>query len=205
VLLVAAYWRTNLTMRQLGPLFGISDSAVHRVLDTLGPLLALAPVRRRPREQVAIVDGTLIPTRDHRLAARSKNYRYSTNLQVAIDATTRLVLAVGDPQPGNRNDTIVYRSSGINQQLAGREVMADGGYRGHPEVIIPYRQPRDGSELPAWKQDYNGGHRKIRARVEHALARLKTYNILRDYRRAAHTLATTASGIATLHNLALAG
>jgi DDE superfamily endonuclease/Helix-turn-helix of DDE superfamily endonuclease len=205
VLLVAAYWRTNLTMRQLGPLFGISDSAVHRVLDTLGPLLALAPVRRRPREQVAIVDGTLIPTRDHRLAARSKNYRYSTNLQVAIDATTRLVLAVGDPQPGNRNDTIVYRSSGINQQLAGREVMADGGYRGHPEVIIPYRQPRDGSELPAWKQDYNGGHRKIRARVEHALARLKTYKILRDYRRAGRTLGITAAGIAHLHNIALAG
>ncbi|GAA4572399.1 hypothetical protein GCM10023176_35290 [Micromonospora coerulea] len=65
-----------------------------------GPLLALAPVRRRPVDQIAIVDGTLIPTRDHRLAAKSKNYRYSTNLQVAIDAGTRLVIAVGDPQPG---------------------------------------------------------------------------------------------------------
>jgi DDE superfamily endonuclease/Helix-turn-helix of DDE superfamily endonuclease len=205
VLLVAAYWRTNLTMRQLGPLFGISHSAVHRVLDTLGPLLALAPARRRPRGQVAIVDGTLIPTRDHRLAAKSKNYRYSANLQIAIDATTRLVIAVGDPQPGNRNDTVVYRSSGINDALAGREVMADGAYRGNPQVIIPYRRPADGSDLPAWKQAYNAGHRSIRARVEHALARLKTYNILRDYRRAAHTLATTASGIATLHNLALAG
>ena len=39
------------------------------------------------------------------LAARSKNYRYSTNLQVAIDASTRLVIAVGDPQPGNRRTT----------------------------------------------------------------------------------------------------
>jgi len=204
VLLVAVYWRTNLTMRQLGPLFGISHSAVHRVIDTIGPLLALAPVRRRPKDQVAIVDGTLIPTRDHRLASQSKNYRYSTNLQVAIDANTRLVIALGDPQPGNRNDTIVYRSSGINQQLAGREVMADGGYRGNPEVIMPYRKPVDGSELPAWKQDYNTGHRKVRARVEHALARLKTYKILRDYRRAGRTLATTASGIAHLHNIALA-
>jgi hypothetical protein len=37
VLLVAAYWRTNLTMRQIGPLFGISHSAVHRVIDTVGP------------------------------------------------------------------------------------------------------------------------------------------------------------------------
>jgi hypothetical protein len=42
------------------------------------------------------------------------------------------------------------------------------------------------------------------ARVEHALARLKTYKILRDYRRAGRTLAVTASGIARLHNVALA-
>ena len=107
VLLVAAYWRTNLTMRQLGPLFGISHSAVHRVIDSLEPLLALAPVRRRPKDQIAIVDGTLVPTRDHTLANPSKNYRYSTNVQVAVDANTRLVIATGDPQPGNRNDTVV--------------------------------------------------------------------------------------------------
>lgn len=119
--------------------------------------------------------------------------------------TMRQIGALGEPQPGNRNDTLVYRSSGINQQLAGREVMADGAYRGNPDVIIPYRKPRDGSELPAWKQDYNSGHRKIRARVEHALARLKTYKILRDYRRAGRTLAVTAAGIAHLHNIALAG
>ena len=30
-LLVAAYWRTNLTMRQLAPLFGVSKSAVDRI------------------------------------------------------------------------------------------------------------------------------------------------------------------------------
>ncbi|SIM54502.1 transposase family protein [Micromonospora cremea] len=205
VLLVAAYWRTNLTMRQIGPLFGVSHSAAHRVIDALGPLLALAPVRRRPLEQIAIVDGTLIPTRDHRLATRSKNYRYSTNLQVAINANTRLVIAVGDPQPGNRNDTIVYRSSGIDQKLDGRPVMADGGYRGNPEVIIPYRKPADGSDLPDWKQALNVEHRTVRAGVEHALARMKCFKILRDYCRAAHTLADAACGIANLHNIILAG
>src|SRR6201999_4409780 len=74
VLLVATCWRTNLTMRQIGPLFGVSHSAAHRVIDTLGPLLALASVRQRRVGQVTIVDGTLIPTRDHRLAAPSRNY-----------------------------------------------------------------------------------------------------------------------------------
>jgi hypothetical protein len=68
VLLVAVYWRTNLTMRQLGPLFGVSYCAAHRVIDTLRSLLALALVRRCPKDQVAIVDGTLIP--DPRSPAR---------------------------------------------------------------------------------------------------------------------------------------
>ncbi|MEV6903796.1 transposase family protein [Amycolatopsis sp. NPDC051372] len=204
VLLVATYWRTNLTMRQIGPLFGVSHSAAHRVIDTIGPLLALAPVRKRRIDAIAIVDGTLVPTRDHRLAAPSKNYRYSANVQVAIDADTRLVIATGDAYPGNAGDCTVYRACGIEQKLAGRPVMADGGYQGNPEVIMPYRKPRDRSDLPGWQEDLNAGHRKIRARVEHALARMKCWKILRDYRRAASTLNDTVSGIAHLHNILLA-
>ncbi len=187
VLLVAVYWRTNLTMRQIGPLFGVSHSAAHRVIDSLGPLLALAPVRKRQVETVAIVDGTLVPTRDHRLAARSKNYRYSTNLQVAIDA-----------------ETTVYDTSGIAEKLADRVVMADGGYQG-TGVIMPYRKRTRDEVLPDWKEDLNTIHRGIRARVEHALAQMKVWKILRDYRRAASTLGSTASGIAYLRNLALTG
>lgn len=49
VLLVAAYWRTNLTMRQLAPLFGVSKSAADRVIDDLGPKLALQIRRRSPK------------------------------------------------------------------------------------------------------------------------------------------------------------
>jgi hypothetical protein len=204
VLLVAVYWRTNLTMRQIGPLFGISHAAAHRVIDKVGPLLALAPVRKRRPDSVAIVDGTLVPTRDHRLAAPSKNYRYSTNVQIAIDAETRLVIATGDPQPGNRNDCTVCRTSGIKDQLDDRPVMTDGGYRGNPEVIMPYRK-LTGSELTDWQEELNTIHRTVRARVEHALARMKCWKILRDYRRAANILADAVSGIAHLRNITLAG
>ncbi|EMF31020.1 transposase for IS112 [Streptomyces gancidicus BKS 13-15] len=103
-LLVSAYWRTNLTLRQLAPLFGVSKSAADRIIAHLGPLLALRPRTRFRKDTVLIVDGTLIPTLDHTIAEQSKNYRYSANHQVVIDADTRLVVAVGRPVPGNRND-----------------------------------------------------------------------------------------------------
>jgi hypothetical protein len=141
VLLVATYWRTDVTMRQIGPLFGVSHAAAHRVV------------------------------------------------------------ATGDPQPGNRNDCAVFRDSGIAEVLEGRPVMADGGYQGNPDVIMPYRKPRDGAPLTDWQEDLNTVHRSIRARVEHAMASMKNWKALRDYRRAAHTLRDTASGIARLHNL----
>jgi hypothetical protein len=111
VLLVAAYWRTNLTMRQLAPLFGISKSAADRVIDDLGPKLALRPRKRFAKDAVLIVDGTLVPTRDRSIAAPSKNYRYSTNHQVVIDADTQLVVVVGTPVPGNRNDCRAFGES----------------------------------------------------------------------------------------------
>lgn len=86
VLLVAAYWRTNLTPRQLAALFGISKSAAARIIDYLGLSPALQPRRRFRKDTVLIVEGDLVPTRDHQVAEQSKNYRYSTNHQVVIDA-----------------------------------------------------------------------------------------------------------------------
>jgi hypothetical protein len=46
---VAVYWRTNLTMRQLAPLFGVSKSAAGRIIDHRGPTLALRPRKRSPK------------------------------------------------------------------------------------------------------------------------------------------------------------
>lgn len=57
VQLVASYWRTSLTLRQLALLFGVSKSAADRVIDHLGPKLALQPRRRFRKDAVLIVDG----------------------------------------------------------------------------------------------------------------------------------------------------
>lgn len=120
---------------------GISKSTADRILDHLAPLLAISPARRPRRDTVYIVDGTLVPTRDRSVAASSKNYRYSTNLQVVIDANSLLVVAIGLPLPGNRNDCRAFTESGVDQACRGAPVIADGGYQG-TDLLIPYRRRR---------------------------------------------------------------
>lgn len=201
VLLVTAYWRTNLTMRQLASLFGISKSAADRIIDQVGPLLALRPRLRFAKDTVLIVDGTLVPTRDHTVAEQSKNYRYTTNNQVVIDADTRLVvILVGRPLPGNRNDRKAWEESGVKAAVGKTMTIADGGYPG-TGVVMPHRR-RAGEELPAWKQEHNRSHKQVRARVEHVFARMKAWKILRDCWLKGEGVHRATLGIAHPHNLA---
>ncbi|MGW2620323.1 transposase [Streptomyces sp. NPDC001500] len=202
VLLVTAYWRTNLTVRQLAPLFGISKSAPDRVIAQLGPMLALPPRKGFRKDTVLIVDGTLVPTRDHAVAEQSKNYRYS-NHQVVIDADTRLVVAVGRPLPGNRTDGRAWAASGAKDAVGATMTIADGGYPG-TGLVMPHRR-RTGEELPARKEAHSKSHKQVRARVEHVFARMKCLKILRDCRLKGDGIHHAIRGIARLHNLNLAG
>ncbi|TFV29706.1 IS5/IS1182 family transposase [Streptomyces sp. T1317-0309] len=203
ILLVAAYWRTNLTMRQLAPLFGVSKSAADRIIDHLGPLLALQPRKRFRKDTVLIVDGTLVPTRDRSIAEQSKNYRYSTAHQVVIDADSRLVVVVGRPLPGNRHDSRGWEESGAKDAVGHTMTIADGGYQG-TGLVIPHHRTK-GEELPAWKEEHNRSHKQVRARVEHTFARMKGWKILRDCRLKGDGVHHAMRGIARLHNLVLAG
>jgi hypothetical protein len=60
-----------------------------------------------------VVDGTLIPTREHRPAARSKNYRWSCNAQVHVGScpTERGVDIVG-VEPGSNTPLLASRAGG---------------------------------------------------------------------------------------------
>ncbi|WP_329127485.1 transposase [Streptomyces sp. NBC_01465] len=203
VLLIAAYWRTNLTLRQLAPLFGVSKSAAYRIIDHLGPTLALQQRKRFRKDTVLIVDGTLVPTRDHIIAEQSKNCRYSTNHQVVIDADTRAVVVVGSPLPGNRNDCKAWEESGAKAAVGNTLVMADGGYPG-TGLLMPHRRS-PGEELSEWKREHNRSHKQVRARVEHVFARMKTWKILRNCRLKGAGVHHAVLGIARLHNLNLAG
>uniref|UniRef100_J1ZLY3 Transposase IS4 family protein n=1 Tax=Streptomyces auratus AGR0001 TaxID=1160718 RepID=J1ZLY3_9ACTN len=138
---MAAFWRVNLTVRQLAPLFGVSKSAADRIVDHLGPVLALRPRKRFAQETVFIVDGTLVPIRGHTIAERSKNYRYSTDHQVVVDADTRLVVVVGRPLAGDRNDCKAWDESGAKAAVGRTLTIADGGCPG-TGLVIPHRGER---------------------------------------------------------------
>lgn len=100
----------------------------------------------------------------------------------SIDADSRLVAVVGRPLPGDRNDCKAWHLCGAKDAVGKTTVIADGAYRG-TGLVIPHRRERGQTELPAWKEEHNASHRKVRARVERAFARMNG-KVLRDCRRA---------------------
>ena len=200
VLIACTALRTNLTFRELAAVFQISKSAAHRIVAaTTQRLAALARGAAPDRRWSWVVDGTLIPTRDHSRAARSKNYRWSCNAQVLVRRRDLHIIAISAPGPGNRNDPVHDRGSAIERLCkAHGRVLADGGYRGLPELVTPVFRSNRIVRNRAWRH-----HRHRRTRVEHAIARLKNWRVLRDHRRRGKHLATTLQAISVLHNLSI--
>lgn len=111
---------------------GITD-----IIQRIAALLrrASAAVDRR---YAWVVDGTLVPTRDHAIAAKSKNHGWSCYAQILARRGDLYVIAIAGGGPGNRNDVIHYRGSEIERLCRDhRRVLADGGYRGVDELVTP--------------------------------------------------------------------
>lgn len=147
------------------------------------------------------MDGTLIPVRDRGVSASSRNYRFSANVQVIIDADTRLVVASARPAPGNKADAHVWRESDLPAAAGGTTVIADGACLG-TGLIVSHRR-RAGRPLLRRQEEDNVEHRTVRVRVEHAFARMKIWKILRDCRQKGGGLHHAVQAVATLHNLAM--
>jgi hypothetical protein len=197
VLLVLIHLRTNLTTRGPAALFHTSQSAVDRIVHHLVPVLARA-LQPAPdnSNHPWIIDGTPIPVHDQSITAISKNYRRSVNTQIIICSHRRRVVVAGHCWPGNRNDVTVARHT-VVQLLDGRLVLGDGGYRG----IASITTPRRGKTGRIIRDDHYRAHRRIRARVEHVIARLKDWQILRQCRRRGDAINHSLHIIAGLWNL----
>ncbi|MGW3029273.1 transposase [Streptomyces sp. NPDC001221] len=161
-----------------------------RLAELLGP----PPADRR---ELWVVDGTLIPVHDRQRTAKSKNYRRSVNVQIVCRARDRRVVAVGDAWPGNCNDIVVFRKTLAETLPDHPRLSGDGGYRGCGRI----RTPRRGDDGRIVKDRTYRRFRKRRSMAEHAIARLKVHQILRQCRRRGNAINHAVAGVAALHNL----
>jgi hypothetical protein len=148
------------------------------------------------------VDGTLIPVRDRQVGASSRNYRFSANVQVIVDADTRLVIAAARPAPGTTADAHAWRASDLAQHCQDVTVLGDGAYL-NCGMVVPHRK-RPRRALLAGEEADNVAHSKVRARVEHVIGRMRNYKILGDCRQHSDGLQHAVHAVAHMHNLALA-
>ncbi|WP_338117302.1 transposase [Streptomyces viridochromogenes] len=75
--------------------------------------------------------------------------------------------------------------------------------RGPGAAPSPHRRKAGQDRLEGWKDDHNVSHRRVRARIERAFARMKNWKILRDCRRRGDGVFWAAGGIARMHNRGL--
>ncbi len=203
-MLVAVYWRSNLTLRQLASLFGASKSAADRIIVHLGPLLALQQRKRFRKDAMLIVDGTPVPIRDHTITEPSRNYRYSINRQVVIDTDTRLVVAVGRPVTGNRNDCKAWELPGAKDAVGHTTLITDAA-----TAAPAWSSPTAANAARANSRTGRKSTTAHTARSAPASSTpspgMKTRKILRDCRLKGDGVHHAMLGIARLHNLTPAG
>lgn len=109
----------------------------------------------------------------------------------------RVVVAVGEPWPGNRNDSVVFRATVAPETIEHQRLIDDGGYQGVVGVTPPKRGPDNKIVRDAtWRR-----FRKRRAVVEHVLAELKVWSVLRDCRQRGRGVDQLVRAVAALYNL----
>ena len=104
--------------------------------------------------------------------------------------------------PATGNDCRGWEGSGakaaVGNTIDDRRRRLPGHRPGHP---APPRSAARPNSRPG-KRNTTRSHRKVRARVEHTFARMKTWKILRDCRLKGDGVHHAMLGIARLHNLA---
>jgi hypothetical protein len=192
VLIALTALRTNLTERALAVIFGISQPTAHRTIrDMMAAVADLFDPNQFGNHDTLILDATLIPVHDQAITRPSKNYRRSVNVQVMATLDRRIV-HLSQTWPGNRNDIVVAKATITPPD--GITTLTDGGYRSLPGATLP---PKD--DLAQLVE-----HRRLRARIEHLLARMKDWQILRQCRRRGNAINLAVRCVTYLWNLKLA-
>ena len=192
VAMVVMLMRRNVTQAVAGGIFGCSQPTVSRRWDLLRPVIGKVlepyvpdPVKVVGRWGTALVDGTICPVWDWDAFPdlySGKAKHTGMNVQIACNLNGD-VAAIGPvPLHGARHDAHAFEASGLKaileKSLDPDNTGADLGYIGVEGIgIVPFKR-LSGEELKDWQREFNAHFSKIRAAVEHAVAKVKTWRML---------------------------
>ena len=212
LLVLLILYRCSITQDFMGCLYGVNKGTVSRSLrrieDLAARVLGVKQSIRISREEAEalIIDGTeqpiQRPCRKQRCWYSGKKKRHTIKTKIAITEQGRIV-GVSKPAPGRVHDLEIRRRGPPLPKNA--HVYADSGYQGlqedHATIEIPYKKTKK-RPLTKEQRDYNHALSRFRVRVEHRIARLKSFRILSErYRYPRNRYAVKISTVAGIINL----
>ena len=215
LLVLLILYRCHITQAFLGCLYQVDKATICRALSRIERLaarmLGVKPSLRVSVEEAEalIIDATEQavhrPRRGQRRWYSGKKKRHTIKTEIIITATGRIA-SISKPAPGSVHDLEIRRRSTLLPKNA--HAYADSGYQGldkdHPNLDIPYKKSKK-KPLAKEERTYNHALSRFRVRVEHAIARLKSFRILADrYRYPRARYARKIAIIAGIVNLTAA-
>ena len=189
ILMLLLYYRSYVTQMFVGYLFGIDDSRVCRIIQRLEPILAsVMAIEKRKKLSQEEVESLLIdateqpierPKRRQKPYYSGKKKRHTLKTEIRLTLKGRIV-HVSKPHPGSVHDFTAFKG----EQLPPKESrLYVTGYQGiadiHSNADFPYKRSKNNT-MDADEKAYNTALSRLRIRIEHTFAQLKTFKILSD-------------------------
>jgi transposase len=212
LLVLLILYRCCVTQDFLACLYQTDQAAISRSLRRIEKLAAkiLGVTRRikvsREEAEALIIDCTeqpiQRPIRKQRCWYSGKKKRHTIKTEIIVTEHGRIVSA-SKPAPGRVSDITIRRRGSTLPQ--GSRAYADSGYQGlqdeHLDTDIPYKKSKH-HPLTKDERAYNRGLSRFRVRVEHSIAKLKSFRMLSErYRYPKAAYAAKFATIAGLVNL----
>ncbi|MFK0239011.1 transposase family protein [Streptomyces vinaceus] len=136
---------------------------------------------------------------DSRADYSGKHHRHGVNLQAITDPNGTLV-GISPALAGRVHDLTAARRHRLiaTSVRLGIPVLADKAYQGAGDITaVPHRR-KPAQDLTLEQKFVNRAHSRLRRPVEKAIARIKTWRILRKARLSPNNLTSIARAILTL-------
>jgi len=220
VLMVIQYWREYRTYYHIGLDYGLSESAVCRIVFKIENILIKSRKFSLPgkkelwkmssEEDLVVMDVTESPIEKPQKGQKrffsGKQGEHTLKTQVIIHQKSSQIICLGH-EKGRIHDFKLFKSSGVKfGELL--KVIADKGYQGitkiHQLSETPIKKPK-GKKLTKEQKKSNRELNRLRIVVEHVNRRLKIFKILSDrYRNRHRRFGLRSNLIAGIYNHELA-